>query len=197
MEHPESSGGGAHSDTTFRPVNWSKDLETVRGHFRDYRKWLADHVEPSVATGSRPPIGLDQLDEEIAGLPGVYGPPRGDVVLAEEHGALVALGALREFEPSVGEILRVYIRADHRGKAFGPRLTGALLDRAHELGYGRVRVYTMPTMSAAIEFYQEMGFKPIAPYWPHPVPGARFFEYDMARRDPKRGRTADSRAGRG
>jgi hypothetical protein len=40
-----------------------------------------------------------------------------------------------------------------------------------------VRVDTLPTMTAAIEFYQEMGFKPIPPYWPHPVPGALFFEY--------------------
>lgn len=31
-------------------------------------------------------------------------------------------------------------------------------------------------MRAAIEFYQEAGFRPIPAYWPNPVAGALFFE---------------------
>jgi ribosomal protein S18 acetylase RimI-like enzyme len=160
-----------------RTVNWSEDLDRVRRLLQDYRNWLSDHVETGASTDSS---GLGQIDEEIAGLPGVYGPPRGEIILAFNHGDLVACGALRELAPTVGEIRRVYVRADHRGPGFGPRLTRALLDSARELGFERVRVDTLPTMVAAIEFYQEMGFQPIPPYWPHPVPGALYFEYKMA-----------------
>jgi ribosomal protein S18 acetylase RimI-like enzyme len=170
----------AHPETILRRVKWPEETDTVRRLLQDYRQWLADHQETTLPDGPGASVGLARIDQEIAGLPGVYGPPGGDIILAFNGEALVACGSLREFEPKIAEIKRVYVRADHRGKGFGPRLTSALLSRARELQYERVRVDTLPTMTAAIEFYQEMGFKPIPAYWPHPVPGARFFEYRFA-----------------
>jgi GNAT superfamily N-acetyltransferase len=168
-----------YSETRLRRVNWSEDFTTVRRLLQDYRNWLGNHVEPGTPEDPVVSAGLAYVDEEIDGLPGVYGPPRGDVILAFDPEGLAACGSLREREPKVGEIKRVYVRADHRGPGFGPRLTQALLDRARELDFERVRVDTLPTMYAAIQFYQEMGFKPIPPYRPHPVPGALFFEYQF------------------
>jgi GNAT superfamily N-acetyltransferase len=180
MAVPEGRDSRSYADTKLRRVNWPQDLDTVRRLLQDYRNWLFEHSEAGTSTDSAVPIGLKRIDEEIAGLPGVYGPPRGDVILAFDPTGLAACGALRELEPRVGEIKRVYVRADHRGPGFGPRLTGALLDRAREVGFERVRVDTLPTMAAAIQFYQEMGFRPIPAYWPHPVRGALFFEYKVA-----------------
>jgi putative acetyltransferase len=180
----------SHQDTTLRRVDWSRDLDAVRRLFQDYRQWLADHTDPAAPVDSKAESGLQIVDKLIAGLPGAYGPPRGDVILAFSDGQVVACGALRELEPKIGEIKRVYVRADHRGPGFGPRLTGAVLDRATELGYERVRVDTTGTMVAAIEFYQEMGFVPIPAFWPHPAPGARFFEYTVG--EPRRRRTGTS-----
>jgi GNAT superfamily N-acetyltransferase len=173
--HPQHS----HPETQIRRVNWAEDLATVRQLLVDYRAWIADHTEVEASGAS--PAGLTKYDQEIAGLPGVYGPPRGDVLLAADGRGLAACGSLREVEPGVGEIKRVFVRADHRGPGFGPRFTGALLDRALELGYARVRVDTLPSMEAAIEFYQAMGFTPIPAYWPHPVAGELFFEYDFTK----------------
>ncbi|MFY9716640.1 MAG: GNAT family N-acetyltransferase [Thermoplasmata archaeon] len=166
-----------HSASILRRVNWSTEIDTVRRLFRDYRKWLADHRDPAAPANSPGELGLAEKDWQIAGLPGDYGPPRGEVLLALARDAVVSCGVLREVEPQVAEIKRVYVRADHRGPGFGPRLTQALLDRARELDYERVRVDTLSTMEGAIQFYQEMGFSPIPAYWPHPAPGARFFEY--------------------
>ena len=182
MRRPRHKHPSDYSDTVLRRVNWSTELDTVRQLFREYRQWLADHSGESAASSSIAPIGLVQLHRVISELPAVYGPPRGEVILAFKNSELAACGALREWEPKVGEIKRVYVRADHRGPGFGPRLTEALLRRARELGYERVRVDTLPTMSAAIQFYQEMGFKPIPAYWPHPVSGALFFEWDASQR---------------
>jgi len=190
-----------YSDTVLRRVIWSKELDTVRELFRAYRDWLADHAGGTAGADSVASMGLAQVDRVISELPGEYGPPRGDVILAFKDSEIVACGALREWEPSVGEIKRIHVRADHRGPGFGPILTGALLKRALELGFERVRVDTLPTMAAAIEFYQEMGFKPIPAYWPHPVPGALFFEWNAAESAasaPKHRRAGRTRArGRG
>jgi ribosomal protein S18 acetylase RimI-like enzyme len=188
--NPESYAG-----TTLRRVNWSSDMDTVRQLLQEYRQWLADHRDTSASAEPSVKTGLSQIDKQIAELPGAYGPPRGEVILAFAHDGLAACGALRELEPKVGEIKRIYVRADHRGPGFGPRLTRALLDRARELEYERVRVDTLPTMAAAIQFYQEMGFVPIPAYWPHPVPGALFFERKVGKpvRAPRRHGASDSK----
>lgn len=177
----------AHPETTFRQAKWPGDLPTVRRLFEDYRGWLEEHRDPAPSSESRARSGLKLIDELISGLPGAYGPPNGEILLWHEHGNLVACGALREIEPKVAEIKRIYIRADHRGKGFGPRWVRALLDRARALGYERVRVDTLSSMSAAIEFYQELGFRPIPPFWPHPAAGALFFEYRVAESPSNRG----------
>ncbi len=165
-------------------MNWSTERDTVRRLFRDYRDWLDDHRDTAASADLTVKLGLAQVDKQIEELPGSYGPPRGEIILAFAQEAVVACGALRELEPKVGEIKRVYVRADHRGPGFGPILTRALLDRARELNYERVRVDTLPSMTAAIRFYQELGFAPIPAYWPHPVPGALFFEYRMEKSTP-------------
>src|SRR5271155_4466707 len=193
MRVSEQSDSDSYADTVLRKVNWLEDTDTVRRLFQDYREWLAEHPERAASARLIFAAGLARIDQEIAGLPGVYGPPSGEIILAFKGTSLVACGALRELESRVGEIKRVYVRADHRGKGFGPRLTGALLDRAAELGYERVRVDTLPTMTAAIQFYQEMGFKPIPPYWPHPVPGSLFFEFRVPRPTHRRSRSSRSR----
>jgi GNAT superfamily N-acetyltransferase len=167
-----------YPDTTLRRVDWAKDIQNVRGYFQEYRQWIADHRDPDASSIS---AGLGSIDRQITELPGAYGPPLGEVILAFMKEEPVACEALRELEPKVGEIKRLYIRADHRGVEFGLRLTSAILGRARELGYERIRVDTLSTMSAAIQFYTELGFRPISAYWPHPVRGALFFENDLAK----------------
>lgn len=181
MEYPEGRSPASYRGTRLRRVNWSKDIDTVRRLFLDYRQWLADHKDTSASTSPSRMEGLRQIDHQISELPGEYGPPRGEVILAFAKNALVACGALRALDPKVGEIKRIYVRADHRGPGFGPRLTRALLRRASELGYERIRVDTLPSMFAANQFYPAMGFEPIAPYWSHPVAGALFFEYRLGK----------------
>jgi ribosomal protein S18 acetylase RimI-like enzyme len=185
----------SYHDTSIRRVDWEKDLARVRRLFREYRDWISEHRDVDDPASS---IGLAQIDRQVAELPGDYGPPRGDVLLAHLRGAVVACGALREIEPRIGEIKRIYVRADHRGPGFGPILTRALLRRARLLGYERIRVDTLPTMAAAIQFYQDLGFSPRSAYWPHPVRGALFFEYAFNPLPQGRGsrkRRAESRHG--
>ncbi len=172
-KHPTAAD---YATTTLRRVDWPTELDTVRRLFQDYRQWVAEHRDPDPAAAPRVTAGLQEIDRQIAGLPGEYDPPRGDVILAFKDGDVVACGSLRGLDSQVGEIKRIYVREDHRGPGFGPILTQALVDRASELRFERIRVDTLPTMYAAIQFYQKLGFRPIPEYWPHPAPGALFFE---------------------
>src|ERR1700691_3226400 len=96
-----------HPGTTLRRVDWSKEIETPRRLFQDYRRWLAKHAGPPSALDSNAQIRLRMVDKLIAELPGAYGPPGGDVILAFAGGEVVACGALRGLEPKVGEIKRI------------------------------------------------------------------------------------------
>lgn len=181
MGAPAREYPGGQSRTSLRKVDWPKDLDTVRRLFQEYRQWLADHRDPAPESESRVRAGLAMVDHLIAELPGAYGSPRGELLLWFEGDSVVACGALRELERRVGEIKRIYVRADYRGKEFGRPFVRALIERARAHGYERLRVDTLPTMSAAIEFYQELGFRPISAFWPHPVAGALFFEYEIGK----------------
>jgi putative acetyltransferase len=194
MSDPKLPVPDTHPDTTIRSVNWPEDLDTVRGLLQDYREWINEHRDPADSRDPEVPVGLRELDQLISELPGAYGPPRGEVLLAFDKDGLAACGALREVGPNVGEIRRVYIRADHRGPGFGHRFTMAMVDRARELGYERVRSYTLPTMYAAIQFYQDLGFRPIPAYWQHPVRGVLFFEYEFPKSPSAKGKSRTSKS---
>lgn len=161
---------------TVRSANWPDDGQIVRELFRSYRAWLVDHRDPDAAGQSRADAGLALVDGLLDALPKAYQPPRGDILLWRESDRVVACGALRELTPGVGEIKRVAVVPEYRGRDFGRIFIRALLARAEGLGFRVLRVDTLPSMSAAIEFYREAGFGSIPAYWPHPAAGALFFE---------------------
>jgi ribosomal protein S18 acetylase RimI-like enzyme len=165
--------------TSLRKASWPEDLPRIRPLFLAYRQWLADHRDLEPSAGSRVEAGLALVDDLIARLPGAYGPPSGDVLLWHLHGEIVACGAIREVELGIGEIKRISVAPDYRGMEFGRPFVRSLIGRARELRFSRLRVDTLPTMRAAIEFYQEAGFRPIPSYWPNPVAGALFFELGL------------------
>ena len=179
MGAPVQRDLGGHPRASVRRVDWPKDLVTVRRLFQEYRSWLAGHQDSAAQSQPRTRSGLALVDQLIASLPGAYGPPRGEILLWFEDESVVACGALRELELRVGEIRRIYVRQDYRGEEFGYPFVRTLIARARELGYRKLKVDTLPTMSAAIEYYQELGFRRIPAFWPHPVADALFFERDL------------------
>jgi ribosomal protein S18 acetylase RimI-like enzyme len=74
---------------------------------------------------------------------------------------------------------RLYVRPAFRGKGAGRELIDALIRGAREVGYKRVRLDTLPSMTTAMAIYRSLGFREIAPYRVNPVPGASFLELDL------------------
>ena len=114
--------------------------------------------------------------EELAQLPGEYARPWGRLFLAFDDMQVAGCGALRQIDAQTCEMKRFYVRPAFRGKGFGRELIHALIDSAREIGYARMRLDTLPSMTKAIAIYRSLGFEEIAPYQTNPVPGALFFE---------------------
>jgi GNAT superfamily N-acetyltransferase len=150
---------------TIRPATLA-DLDEIRAMLREYAAWL--EID----------LCFQNFEEELAGLPGDYAPPRGRLLIAEGAGCV----ALRTIDEEICEMKRLYVRPDHRGTGLGRRLVQAIIDEARSVGYGRMRLDTMPKMDSAQRLYASLGFHEIAAYRYNPEPGARFLELTLSRR---------------
>jgi putative acetyltransferase len=146
-------------------------LEAVRDIFREY------------AHGLGVDLCFQQFDEELATLPGDYGPPRGALFLARMDGAIAGCCALRPLDtadyPNAAEMKRLYVRPAFRGTGLGRQLTEAALDAARERGYACVLLDTLSDMEAARALYEDLGFEEIPPYYHNPIPGAHYLKADL------------------
>jgi GNAT superfamily N-acetyltransferase len=82
-----------------------------------------------------------------------------------EEGHIIATGALRRLEESIGEIKRVWLLTEYQGKGYGYQLMAALIQQARNNGYAKLRLETAPALQPrAYAFYHSLGFKDIPRY---------------------------------
>lgn len=149
------------------PAEWPRDLDVVRGLFREY------------ADGLGFDLGFQGFEEELAALPGKYIPPGGQVLLARDQGEAVGIVALRPVEGRTGEIKRLYVRRSARGGRWGRRLVEALCAEACALGYTRLCLDTRPRMETAVALYTDLGFRPTEPYVFNPYDDVIYLALDL------------------
>ena len=119
------------------------------------------------------------FDEELATLPGRYGPPTGCVFLALYDSKPCGCVALREIGEGICEMKRLYVRPAFRGKGIGRSLVDAIIEEAKRLNYSQIRLDTLPIMAKATALYRQLGFVDIPPYGDDPTPGATHMELEL------------------
>lgn len=106
---------------------------------------------------------FQNFSDELARLPGDYAPPRGQMILAREPvtGEIVGCVALRPVPdaPEACEMKRLYVRGAARGSGLGRRLALAAMAEGRRLGYDRICLDTLRSMTAAQALYRELGFR--------------------------------------
>jgi GNAT superfamily N-acetyltransferase len=141
-----------------------QDIAEVRVLFREYAASLGDDFY------------YGDFERELAGLPGKYAPPEGVLLIAKEEKEAVGCAALRKIGDGIGEMKRLYLRPAFRGKGAGRNLALAIIAEARKIGYGRLRLDTLPKLREAIGLYRSLGFQEIEPYAYNPIEGVRYFE---------------------
>jgi|SRR5215470_1011041 len=123
---------------------------------------------------------FQSFDQELAALPGDYGPPEGRLLLAEFEGQPAGCVALHKLEPGICEMKRLYLRPQFRGKGLGRALAQAILAEARSIGYRRLRLDTVePVMKDAVGMYRKLGFQEIRPYRVNPMEGTLYMELNL------------------
>ena len=122
-------------------------------------------------------LSFQQFTSELDTLPGDYQPPRGALLLAFFGDEAVGCVGLRPLEwPRIAEMKRLFVRSRSRGHQIGLQLVRAALSVGSAAGYQRVRLDTLPSMTAARELYERLGFYQIDGYRFNPVEGTRYYE---------------------
>ena len=143
-------------------------IQQVRALFLEYAAWL------------KVDLCFQGFEQELAGLPGKYAPPRGCLLLASVDGAPAGCIALRPLESGIGEVKRLYVRPEFRGRGIAKKLAAELVAAARAIGYARLRLDTLEFMRDAAALYRSLGFVEIAPYYDNPLQGAVYMELKLS-----------------
>ncbi len=85
-------------------------------------------------------------------------------LVAYEKNIPVACGAIKEFEPNVMEVKRMYVTPEKRGKGIATKVLSALENWARDLGYQKCVLETGKRQPEAIALYTKNGYQIIPNY---------------------------------
>ena len=145
-----------------------RQIETIRTLFREYEAYL--QVD----------LCFQDFAEELAGLPGRYGPPRGALLLATAGQRAAGCVALRPLEGEVCEMKRLFVRPEYIGQGIGGQLARTVIARARSKGYHRMVLDTLERLNPSLALYRSLGFRPCAAYYPNPLTGVVYLELDLS-----------------
>jgi putative acetyltransferase len=117
------------------------------------------------------------FQQELDGLPGAYATPEGRLLLAvDSDQAIIGCVGIRKLEDGVCEMKRLYVPPRFRGAGLGRRLAEAVIQEARSIGYKKIRLDSLSSMTEAVGLYRSLGFTEIPSYRHNPLPNAIFME---------------------
>ncbi len=147
-------------------------LEVTRELFREYARSLS--VD----------LCFQNFDAELAGLPGEYAAPSGQLLLAfvdDEPAGCGAFRALTDVDhANACEMKRLFVRPSFRRFGLGRILAQRLMDDARGSGYSAMLLDTLDDMESARSLYATLGFEETAPYYFNPIPGAHYLKAHLS-----------------
>ncbi len=97
--------------------------------------------------------------EPIHGIePAAFRSGGGVFLLGTVDGVAVACGALRPLGDKVGEVKRMFVRKEYRGRGFARAILSELERVAKQRGYRGIRLETGDQQPAAISLYETAGY---------------------------------------
>lgn len=132
---------------------------------------------------------IDAMYRELAPL---YGYPEQDsplplslpagrsvFLVASNGGETIGCGAISPIKDDMGEVRRMYVRPQWRGRGVGKSILAELERQALALGFRRLRLESGDLQPAAIAVYERAGYRSIPCWGAHAGPHDRCYEKDL------------------
>jgi len=142
-------------------------LDDVRALMRAFIVWHRQRHQQDLALIDSY-FDAGAFEAELAGLPGKYAPPRGQLLLAAINGDAAGCVALREIDDVRCEMKRMFVYPEYHGQGVGRALAEAIIREARDLGYQRMLLDTSIRQAEAQTLYRRLGFRDVAPYYELP-----------------------------
>jgi DNA-binding MarR family transcriptional regulator/GNAT superfamily N-acetyltransferase len=91
-----------------------------------------------------------------------FAPPDGTFLVMRLHGRPVGCGGFKRDGVDAAYLKRMWVDRTARGLGLGRRLLSALEDRAHALGYRKLRLETEKSLTEAQQLYRSSGYVEVA-----------------------------------
>jgi GNAT superfamily N-acetyltransferase len=145
---------------TLQAVDSQPRRDAARELITEYLRWVAGVA----ASDHGLSFDVDAMVRSDIDDGGKFYPPSGRLYLVCHGSDPVGVGALKSLARDIGEIQRMYVRPRARGLGAGRLLAQRLLLDARDIGFTRLRLESLKTLTAAHALYRSLGFVDIAPY---------------------------------
>ena len=144
-------------------AEFPRDSQIVADLFLGYLEFLFERVPEERDNISKKynPDNIGPLVQEFAKI---HARPKGELLIARHQGEPVGCAMMREMEPGIVEIQRVFVTERARGLGLGKKLTLALMDQARADGQKTARLDTGHALVEASTLYEKLGFQIRSPY---------------------------------
>ena len=121
-------------------------------------------------------LSFQDFNKELSIIDQQYNHPVGALLLAYYDDVAIACAGVRKLDDHTAELKRMYVRDGYKGQGIGVQLMQRSLEIARALGYQKIRLDTLQTMTKAQALYRSFGFYEIPSYRYNPLEGAIYME---------------------
>jgi GNAT superfamily N-acetyltransferase len=143
------------------------DLDEVRRLFRAFLAWHRErHTDDRHLIDAY--FDEEAWEGEVAGLPGAYAEPDGQLLIARQAGVALGCVAAKRLDDESCEMKRMFVSPVARGHGAGRALAAKLVERARAGGYRRIYLDTSIRQTEALTLYRSLGFVEVEAYYDVP-----------------------------
>jgi ribosomal protein S18 acetylase RimI-like enzyme len=151
---------------TLVPFNRRTDVETLRQFTIESLNWhkegLLKHYDIDIEKIVG--ISISELADSSIESNIRMNPLEGIIYLLDVSEEKVGTGTISKIDTTVGEIYRMWVKPEYRGKGYGSDILRKLLEAGRGFGFSLIRLSTPRFAYAAQHIYKKTGFKEIEVY---------------------------------
>ena len=150
-------------------------IEDIRSLFSEYTDMLVS-INPEFHLY----LEIQHYDDEKENPSLKYALPDGRLYLdISDDGIARGCIALRKLSDGKGEVKRLYVRPEYRGKGIATALVERIVKDARNIGYKELYLDTLPELESAVKLYKSFGFEETGQYNDSPVDKTIFMKLSL------------------